>query len=79
VDALAGGRWRPGPSLTSDQAKLLGYATAVGVDPVALLRSDAITVQAVLDSMQHASEWIEARDDALARRIINTLGEAWKK
>jgi len=51
---------------------------ALGVDPVALLRCDALTLVAVVDSLPFAQEWMEARDESLARRIINELAKAMK-
>jgi hypothetical protein len=75
---VGGGR-TVGGSVPGDWPRLLGTAAALGLSPVDLLRADPAEREVLLAALPYAREFAEARDEALARRIVNDLAESMKR
>lgn len=50
-----------------------------GVSPVAILRTDSVERELLLDVAERAARLADDRDEALARRTIRALAEALKR
>ena len=57
----------------------MGRAAAVGISAHDLLAAPPVEFALLMGAARHASEFLDARDEALARRIINDLAESLKK
>jgi hypothetical protein len=68
-----------GGILGADFLTWLGQAAALGIDPSRVLRADPYELAVLVAAFDHAADFARQRDDALARRVINELGEALKR
>lgn len=57
----------------------MGRAAAVGISARDLLAASPTEFVLLMEASRHAGEYLDARDENLARRIINDLAESMKK
>lgn len=73
-----GGRHRPGGRLTRDPAiEAAAVAASVGLDPMVVLRASSEEMPAVTALIARLVELGEQRDENLAVRIANAVGQVF--
>lgn len=71
-----GGLFRPGGSLTRDSAiEAAAVAASLGVDPMLILKASNEDLPVVSALLTKVAELAQQRDEALAIRIANAVGE----
>lgn len=69
----------PGGSLGGDFLTFLGSAAVLGIDPSRVLRADPYEFAVLVEAARRAAEFAQKRDLALARTVVNELGQAMKR